>query len=471
MNNIDVFISYSHKDKAMADAICHQFEQDKIKCWMAPRDIHPGDGWAESIANAIPKSKMLLLIFSTHSNMSKQVLREVELAITSNLTIVPARIEDIRPTGGMAYYLSTVHWVELMDDQTEKNINNLLGSVKNMLDYGESPLENRNTSINIKKSQKAIISAEKKKHKPQKKPKISKGKTESKNNLRWLYIAAAAVILLGAGLFAFRDSLFNGENTLLDASAGDISTPSPTYEVTLAPTEAPTKEPADEPTFTPSSEPTAEPTPFATATINPQLEATTPIYIESNLLKNCIIESLALSGHQVEEELLYGDILKLKTLVVSAYNYRLLIEGSLYEKCVVNNNDIRTLEGLQYAKNLEVLIFIDQSLEDISALTQCSSLQNVSFAYNNITDISPLQHHPNLYNIDISYIDELTDISSLSVLENLQILNLEQTGVKDLAIVLDFKSLNDLYIRTPQYYNNSETIDELSAQGCNVHYY
>lgn len=37
----DVFISYSHEDKAIADAICHKLESVRIWCWIAPRDILP----------------------------------------------------------------------------------------------------------------------------------------------------------------------------------------------------------------------------------------------------------------------------------------------------------------------------------------------------------------------------------------------------------------------------------------------
>ena len=37
-----VFISYSHTDKASADAACATLEQAGIRCRIAPRDIVPG---------------------------------------------------------------------------------------------------------------------------------------------------------------------------------------------------------------------------------------------------------------------------------------------------------------------------------------------------------------------------------------------------------------------------------------------
>jgi hypothetical protein len=40
-----VFISYSSKDKAIADTICQWLESAGIPCWMAPRNIEFGSDW------------------------------------------------------------------------------------------------------------------------------------------------------------------------------------------------------------------------------------------------------------------------------------------------------------------------------------------------------------------------------------------------------------------------------------------
>ena len=49
----DVFISYSSKDKLIADAACAILESKGIRCWIAPRDILPGADWGESIVDAL----------------------------------------------------------------------------------------------------------------------------------------------------------------------------------------------------------------------------------------------------------------------------------------------------------------------------------------------------------------------------------------------------------------------------------
>ena len=49
----DAFISYSSKDKAIADAAVATLEAKGIRCWVAPRDITPGKEWSESIIEGI----------------------------------------------------------------------------------------------------------------------------------------------------------------------------------------------------------------------------------------------------------------------------------------------------------------------------------------------------------------------------------------------------------------------------------
>ena len=96
---IDIFVSYSSKDKIVADAIVSALENEKMRCWYAPRDIKPGADWGESITEAIHECKIILLIFSGSSNQSKRVLDEVYYAISEEKTIIPFRIENLDPTG------------------------------------------------------------------------------------------------------------------------------------------------------------------------------------------------------------------------------------------------------------------------------------------------------------------------------------------------------------------------------------
>uniref|UniRef100_UPI0040574FAB toll/interleukin-1 receptor domain-containing protein n=1 Tax=Alistipes sp. TaxID=1872444 RepID=UPI0040574FAB len=65
-----MFISYSSKDPNTVNAICHELEENGIRCWMAPRDIPVGSKYATVINHAIPDAKAVVLIFSERSAVS-----------------------------------------------------------------------------------------------------------------------------------------------------------------------------------------------------------------------------------------------------------------------------------------------------------------------------------------------------------------------------------------------------------------
>ena len=128
-----IFISYSHKDAIVANAICNSLENDGIECWIAPRNILPGVKWAHAINGAIKEAKALILVFSENSNMSDQVLREIELAIGNKLIIIPVKIEDISPTESMEYYLSTLQWITLRGKLTDSKLEEFNEKISNAL--------------------------------------------------------------------------------------------------------------------------------------------------------------------------------------------------------------------------------------------------------------------------------------------------------------------------------------------------
>jgi len=100
----DVFISYSSKDKPIADAVCATLEGSKIRCWIAPRDVLPGVPYGEALINALNQSRLLVLVFSADANNSPQVMREVERAVNKNIPIIPFRIENVLPSKSMEFF-------------------------------------------------------------------------------------------------------------------------------------------------------------------------------------------------------------------------------------------------------------------------------------------------------------------------------------------------------------------------------
>ncbi len=126
---VDVFISHSSQDKRVADALCTTLESRGVRCWVAPRDILPGEEWAESIVNAIQNSALMLLVFSAHANDSPQVRKEVERAVHHAIPIIPVRIQDVLPNKSLEYFISTPHWLDAMTPPLERHLDHVAGTV------------------------------------------------------------------------------------------------------------------------------------------------------------------------------------------------------------------------------------------------------------------------------------------------------------------------------------------------------
>src|SRR3954465_13568614 len=130
----DAFISHSARDKEISETICAALEQDGIRCWVAPRDVRPGKSFPGEITRAIQQTKVMLLIFSRHSNSSEQVLREVQLAVDCRVPIIRLRMEDIPLSDDLRYYLSTPQYLDAITPPLTKHIRPRVAAVKELLE-------------------------------------------------------------------------------------------------------------------------------------------------------------------------------------------------------------------------------------------------------------------------------------------------------------------------------------------------
>ncbi len=132
----DVFLSYSSRNKAVADAVCAGLENGKIRCWIAPRDVLPGSNYGESIVSALESCRVVVLIYSAASNVSPAVLREAERAMNFGKPIIPFRLEDVPMAKGMEFFLASCHWLDAMSPPMEEHIAKLSGAVRGLIAGG-----------------------------------------------------------------------------------------------------------------------------------------------------------------------------------------------------------------------------------------------------------------------------------------------------------------------------------------------
>ncbi|MBV8856820.1 MAG: TIR domain-containing protein [Acidobacteria bacterium] len=129
----EVFISYSAKDKEAADKVCDALEAKGIKCWIAPRDIAPGATYAQAIINALTGSRLVILVFSSHTNESAHVESEIDNAYNNHVPIIRLRLENVPLSQSLNYYLSKTQWLDALTPPVEKHLGVLSDSVQSIL--------------------------------------------------------------------------------------------------------------------------------------------------------------------------------------------------------------------------------------------------------------------------------------------------------------------------------------------------
>jgi hypothetical protein len=126
-----VFISHSSADRIIGEQVCRFLEKNGIPCWIAPRDVTPGQNYGAAILDAIDECRVFVLVLSNQSNKSGQVVREVEHAASTDSIIIPFRIEDVHPSRNLAFYVSAAHWLDASTKPIDQHLGELLSAIKN----------------------------------------------------------------------------------------------------------------------------------------------------------------------------------------------------------------------------------------------------------------------------------------------------------------------------------------------------
>lgn len=129
----EVFISYSSKDREVADAVCAALEARGVSCWIAPRDVPPGADWNEMNARAIAESRLMTLVFSSRADASQQVRRKVKHAVERGLPIAVFRIEDVTPSPPLKNHLAAARWLDALPPPPEAHLDRLVETITPLL--------------------------------------------------------------------------------------------------------------------------------------------------------------------------------------------------------------------------------------------------------------------------------------------------------------------------------------------------
>jgi TolB-like protein len=129
-----VFISYASQDATLAENLCTALERDGVACWIAPRNVRPGDFYADAIVNAINACLVLVLVLSKNSVDSAHVLREVERASAKKRPIITFRIDTAPLPPGLEYFLSASQWIDSGGERADRLFPKLIDAIRSRLD-------------------------------------------------------------------------------------------------------------------------------------------------------------------------------------------------------------------------------------------------------------------------------------------------------------------------------------------------
>lgn len=127
------FISYASADRSTADAVCAALEREGARCWIAPRDVTPGELYSANIVHAIDTTRVVVLVLSQHAADSAHVLREVERAASKRHPILSFRIDQAPLPEGLEYFLNSSQWLDASITGVDRALPKLVDAVKGAL--------------------------------------------------------------------------------------------------------------------------------------------------------------------------------------------------------------------------------------------------------------------------------------------------------------------------------------------------
>jgi adenylate cyclase len=107
----DIFISYSRKDSEQALSLAERLRGEGMSVWIDQHGIEGARPWSEEIVKAIESSGTFLLLLSSHSIESDNVVREMSIALESKKSLLPVAIEDVILTPRFKYPLAGIQRV------------------------------------------------------------------------------------------------------------------------------------------------------------------------------------------------------------------------------------------------------------------------------------------------------------------------------------------------------------------------
>jgi hypothetical protein len=126
------FISHASDDVGLARQLCARLETQGVKCWIAPRDLIPGQPYSSEIVRGIETTDALILLTTPAAVDSENVLNELEQAHRLHKTLLTVMVGKPQISRQLSYYIARLHWIEAsgasLDSLADRLAQALLGT-------------------------------------------------------------------------------------------------------------------------------------------------------------------------------------------------------------------------------------------------------------------------------------------------------------------------------------------------------
>jgi len=111
----EVFVSYSSQDYERVMPLVDRLRSAGVAVWVDEGNIDAATLWSESIVEAIAECRVLIMMVSSHSTDSHNVVKEVMIASESKKTILPIYLESADIPAKLKYQLTGIQHLEWFD--------------------------------------------------------------------------------------------------------------------------------------------------------------------------------------------------------------------------------------------------------------------------------------------------------------------------------------------------------------------
>jgi TIR domain len=108
----DIFLSYCRADRPLAERFVSTAAARGVDVWF-DEEIEGGEDWREKIVDALGSAKALVILFSDHSNASRQLIKELAIADNLQKPIVPVLVSNCEPKGAYLYEMASRNWIKI----------------------------------------------------------------------------------------------------------------------------------------------------------------------------------------------------------------------------------------------------------------------------------------------------------------------------------------------------------------------